>query len=83
MRGKVIKVPVSKLGIALQTALGLDELTLVSIKKILSNSGDISIVFQHDKTRYKYVETQTTIDLYKQIIKNHKRDYQLIYTEVK
>ena len=83
MSNKVIKIPISQLGIALQTALGLDELTLVSIKKISSNSDNVSVVFQHNFRRYKYTETTNTIDLYEQVIKNHKREYVLIYTEVK
>lgn len=78
MNNKSITIPVMTLGKTLQSVLGLECFPLVSIKKVVFNNNTISILFQHDDVRYKYVKSPINTVLYKQVYKYNIVTYEKI-----
>lgn len=81
---KVIRITPNKISKILQTLLGLEDVPLISIKKVKGYPNNaVSVLFKHDTVRYLYFESQTTIQLYRQIQLNEGKAYEMIYKEGK
>ena len=81
---KVIRITPNKISKILQVLLGLEDVPLISIKKVKGYQNNaVSVLFNHDTVRYLYFESQTTIQLYRQIQLNEGKAYEMIYKEGK